>query len=132
VDPECSHNPGPSLPSDLVAVLSLVVHHPFCLQDLLLLDWLRLASSPSCLFLSVSNCERVCTEKSSRYTIAFDVFAFSDSTLLLQSSGSITMRQDYRDYASRADVLIRCRYVMAVDVIIDDGTSVEVRSCCLR
>jgi hypothetical protein len=29
------------------------------------------------------------------------------------------MRQDYRDYASRADVLIRCRYVMAVDVIID-------------
>jgi hypothetical protein len=44
------------------------------------------------------------------------------------------MRQDYRDYASRADVLIRCRYVMAVDVImiIDDGTSVEVKSCCLR
>lgn len=76
MDPECSHNPGPSLPSDLVAVLSLVVHHPFSLQALLLLDWLRLASSPSCLFLSVSNCERVCTGKSSRYTIAFDVFLF--------------------------------------------------------
>jgi len=119
VGPGCSHNPGPFLPSDLMAVLSLVVHHPFSTQTLLLLDWLRLASPPSCLFLSVSICERVTTEKSSRYAIAFDVFLLSDSTLLLQSSGSITMRQDYRDYASRADVLIRCRYVMAVDVIID-------------
>jgi hypothetical protein len=41
------------------------------------------------------------------------------------------MRQDYRDYASRADVLMRCGYVMAVDVIIDDGTSIEVKELLL-